>query len=155
MGAVKRDTLDVPRWALTLAIVLFLVVFLTMLLLFVMAQPAHASSLDTVNFDKPSKDWYQGPVRYIITKVEVKSYKALDTDAPPSSTGSGSGATRILPPRKTSSATASSSASSSRSGSSPSPRHPAGRPTWGRSTSWSAPRTRSIPTSRRSPAGAR
>jgi GWxTD domain-containing protein len=81
MGAVKRDTLDVPRWALTLAIVLFLVVFLTMLLLFVMAQPAHASSLDTVNFDKPSKDWYQGPVRYIITKVEVKSYKALDTDA--------------------------------------------------------------------------
>lgn len=81
MGAVKRDTLDVPRWALTLAIVLFLVVFLTLLLLFVMAQPAHASSLDTVNFDKPSKDWYQGPVRYIITKVEVKSYKALDTDA--------------------------------------------------------------------------
>src|SRR5215831_18944448 len=80
-GAVQRDQLDVPRWALTLGIVLFLVLFLTMLLLFVTAGTAHASAVDSVNFDKPTKDWYQGPVRYIITKVEVKSYKALETEA--------------------------------------------------------------------------
>ena len=81
MGEVKRDALDVPRWALTLGIVLFIVLFLTILILFVTAQTAHASAVDSVNFDKPTKDWYQGPVRYIITKVEVKSYKALETDA--------------------------------------------------------------------------
>lgn len=81
MGEVKRDTLDVPRWALTLGIVLFIVLFLTLLILFVTADTAHASAVTSANFDKPTKDWYQGPVRYIITRVEVKSYKALETDA--------------------------------------------------------------------------
>ena len=35
---------------------------------------------DGINFDKPTKKWYQGPVRYVITKQEVKAYKALDTE---------------------------------------------------------------------------
>jgi GWxTD domain-containing protein len=38
------------------------------------------SGADGVNFDKPTKDWYKGPVRYIITKQEIKAYKALDTE---------------------------------------------------------------------------
>jgi GWxTD domain-containing protein len=42
--------------------------------------PAAAGSGDGVNFDNPSKDWYQGPVRYIITKQEIKAYKTLETE---------------------------------------------------------------------------
>jgi GWxTD domain-containing protein len=79
-GQVKRDLLDAPRWALTLGILLFLIVFLTLVLLLFTATPSEASA-DGVNFDKPTKDWYQGPVRYIITKVEIKAYKALETDS--------------------------------------------------------------------------
>ena len=79
-GQVKRDNLDAPRWALTLGILLFLILFLTLVILFLSAAPARAAS-DGVNFDKPTKDWYQGPVRYIITKVEIKAYKALETEA--------------------------------------------------------------------------
>jgi len=41
---------------------------------------AAASEAGTINFDKPTKKWYQGPVRYIITKQEVKAYKALETE---------------------------------------------------------------------------
>jgi GWxTD domain-containing protein len=82
MGQVKRDPLDAPRWALTVGILLFLIVFLTLvILLFVAAPAARAAASDGVNFDRPTKDWYQGPVRYIITKVESKAYKALETDA--------------------------------------------------------------------------
>jgi len=79
MGQVKRDPLDAPRWALSLGILLFLIVFLALVILLLTAAPSEAG--DGVNFDKPTKDWYQGPVRYIITKVENKAYKALETDA--------------------------------------------------------------------------
>jgi GWxTD domain-containing protein len=79
MGQVKRDVLDAPRWALTLGILLFLIVFLTLVILLFTATPSEAG--DGVNFDKPTKDWYQGPVRYIITKVEIKAYKALETES--------------------------------------------------------------------------
>lgn len=79
-GQVKRDALDAPRWALTVGILLFLIVFLTLVILLFVATPA-ARAADSVNFDKPTKDWYQGPVRYIITKVESKAYKALETEA--------------------------------------------------------------------------
>ena len=79
-GAVKRDLLDAPRWALTLGLLLFLIVFLTLVILFLSAVPAGAAT-DGVNFDKPTKDWHQGPVRYIITKVEIKAYKALETES--------------------------------------------------------------------------
>ena len=41
---------------------------------------ARASGADGINFDKPTKKWYQGPVRYIITKQEIKAYKALETE---------------------------------------------------------------------------
>ena len=80
MGQVRRDALDAPRWALTIGILLFLIVFLSLVILFLSAAPARAAS-DGVNFDKPTKDWHQGPVRYIITKVEIKAYKALETEA--------------------------------------------------------------------------
>jgi GWxTD domain-containing protein len=80
MGQVKRDPLDAPRWALSVGILLFLIIFLTLVILLCMATPSQAAS-DGVNFDKPTKDWYQGPVRYIITKVEIKAYKALETEA--------------------------------------------------------------------------
>ena len=80
MGQVKRDPLDAPRWALSVGILLFLIVFLTLVILLFVATPSQAAS-DGVNFDKPTKDWYQGPVRYIITKVEIKAYKALETEA--------------------------------------------------------------------------
>jgi GWxTD domain-containing protein len=79
-GQVRRDPLDAPRWALTLGILLFLIVFLTLVILIFAATPSQAGN-DGINFDKPAKDWYQGPVRYIITKVEIKAYKALETDA--------------------------------------------------------------------------
>ena len=72
------DALEVPRWALSLGIILFLVLFLALLAFFFAAPASGASS--GVNFDNPSKDWYQGPVRYIITKQEIKAYKALETE---------------------------------------------------------------------------
>ncbi|HZN03779.1 MAG TPA: GWxTD domain-containing protein [Candidatus Polarisedimenticolia bacterium] len=81
MGQVKRDQLDAPRWALTLGILLFLILFLTLIILFFVAAPPVSAASDGVNFDKPTKDWYQGPVRYIITKVETKAYKALETES--------------------------------------------------------------------------
>src|SRR5262245_14925811 len=68
-----RDTLEVPRWALSLGIILFLVLFLALLAFFFTGPASGATS--GVNFDQPSKDWYQGPVRYIITKQEIKAYK--------------------------------------------------------------------------------
>jgi len=78
MGQHAPDTLEVPRWALSLGLILFLVLFLALLVLFFAAPAAGAS--DGVNFDNPTKDWYQGPVRYIITKQEIKAYKALETE---------------------------------------------------------------------------
>ncbi len=36
--------------------------------------------MKSINFDRPTKDWYKGPVRYVITKQEVKAYKALDNE---------------------------------------------------------------------------
>ena len=78
-GQRVRDPLDVPRWALSLGIILFILLFLVILAFFLLATPASAG--EGINFDRPSKDWYQGPVRYIITHQEVKAYKALETEA--------------------------------------------------------------------------
>jgi GWxTD domain-containing protein len=78
-GQRVRDPLDVPRWALSLGIILFILLFLVILAFFLLATPAAAG--EGINFDRPSKDWYQGPVRYIITHQEVKAYKALETEA--------------------------------------------------------------------------
>src|SRR6266446_6260099 len=77
-GQRVRDPLDVPRWALSLGIILFILLFLVILAFFLLATPASAG--EGINFDRPSKDWYQGPVRYIITHQEVKAYKALETE---------------------------------------------------------------------------
>jgi len=79
MGQQVRDALEVPRWALSLGLILFLVLFIALLVLFFVA-PARAAGDGGVNFDNPTKDWYQGPVRYIITKQEIKAYKALETE---------------------------------------------------------------------------
>ena len=78
-GQRVRDPLDVPRWALSLGIILFILMFLVVLAFFLVASPASAG--EGINFDRPTKDWYQGPVRYIITHQEVKAYKALETEA--------------------------------------------------------------------------
>lgn len=77
-GQRVRDPLEVPRWALSLAILLLMLLFLAMLAFFFVGETAAADT--GLNFEKPTKDWYQGPVRYIITHQEVKAYKALDTD---------------------------------------------------------------------------
>ncbi len=45
-----------------------------------LAPGAARAGADGINFDKPTKKWYQGPVRYIISKQEKKAYKALDTE---------------------------------------------------------------------------
>jgi GWxTD domain-containing protein len=80
-GQVRRDTLEVPRWALTLAILMLFVLFLAILALFFVPAEGRAASAAGINFDQPTKDWHQGPVRYLITKQEVKAYKALETEA--------------------------------------------------------------------------
>jgi GWxTD domain-containing protein len=45
--------------------------------------PADAHARETryeINFDKPTREWREGPIRYIITKDEDKTYKSLKTD---------------------------------------------------------------------------
>jgi GWxTD domain-containing protein len=78
-GQRVRDPLEVPRWALSLAILLLMLLFLALLVVFFLPLEAEASSSDGINFDDPVKGWYKGPVRYVITKQEVKAYKALDS----------------------------------------------------------------------------
>jgi GWxTD domain-containing protein len=80
-GQRVRDGLEAPRWALTVALLLFLLLFMAFLILLFGPTPSEASTTDGINFDRPSKDWYQGPVRYIISRQEVKAYKALETPA--------------------------------------------------------------------------
>ena len=77
-GQRVRDPLEVPRWALSLALLLLMLLFLAMLAFFFVGETGAADT--GLNFEKPTKDWYQGPVRYIITHQEVKAYKALDTE---------------------------------------------------------------------------
>ena len=77
-GQPKRDGLEAPRWALSLAILLFIILFLALLILLV--GPGTARAASGLNFDQPTRDWHQGPVRYIITRTEVKAYKALEND---------------------------------------------------------------------------
>ncbi len=79
-GQRVRDPLEAPRWALTLAVLLLMLLFLAMLAFFFVSSEARADSDAGINFDKPTKDWYAGPVRYIITHQEVKAYKSLDTE---------------------------------------------------------------------------
>jgi GWxTD domain-containing protein len=79
-GGVVRDGLEVPRWAMTLGILLTLLIFLALLALFFVSGEVRAAGLNEINLDKPAKDWYQGPVRYIMTSQEVKAYKALETE---------------------------------------------------------------------------
>ena len=81
-GQIRRDPLDLPRWALTLAILLTMLLFLALLVVFFLPAEARADDDKTadpqgINFDTPTKDWYKGPVRYLITKPEIKSYKTL------------------------------------------------------------------------------
>jgi GWxTD domain-containing protein len=80
-GQRVRDALEAPRWALTLALLLFALLFLAFLVLLLAHTRANAATSDGINFDRPTKDWYQGPVRYIISRQEVKAYKALETPA--------------------------------------------------------------------------
>ena len=80
-GQTVRDGLEAPRWAVTVGVLLFALLFLALLVLLLVPASAMASSSQGINFDRPTKDWYQGPVRYIITKQEVKAYKALETEA--------------------------------------------------------------------------
>ena len=77
-GQHVRDPLEVPRWALSLALLLLMLLFLAMLAFFFVGETGAADS--GINFDKPTKDWYQGAVRYIITHQEVKAYKALENE---------------------------------------------------------------------------
>jgi GWxTD domain-containing protein len=77
-GQRVRDPLEAPRWALSLALLLLLLLFLAMLAFFFVGETGAADT--SINFDKATKDWYQGPVRYIITHQEVKAYKALETE---------------------------------------------------------------------------
>ncbi|MFQ5877533.1 MAG: GWxTD domain-containing protein [Acidobacteriota bacterium] len=79
-GGRIRDPLEAPRWALSLAFILVLLLFLSLLVVFFLPAEAQARSPDGINFDDPTKDWYKGPVRYIITKQEIKAYKALDAE---------------------------------------------------------------------------
>ena len=79
-GQRVRDPLEAPRWALSLALLLLMLLFLAMLVFFFVSSEARASSDNSINFDKPTKDWYAGPVRYIITHQEVKAYRSLDTE---------------------------------------------------------------------------
>ena len=79
-GQRVRDPLEVPRWALTLAVLLLMLLFLAMLAFFFVSSEARADSDAGINFDKPTKDWYAGPVRYIITHQEVKAC-TLGTDS--------------------------------------------------------------------------
>lgn len=79
VGQATRDGLEAPRWALSLAVLLFIILFLALLAMLLGQGTAHAGG--GLNFDQPTKDWYQGPVRYIITRTEVKAYKALESDA--------------------------------------------------------------------------
>jgi len=78
-GGRGRDPLEVSRWALMLGVLLTFLIFLALLVVFFLPREAHGAS-EGVNFDRPTKEWYGGPVRYIITKQEVKAYKALETE---------------------------------------------------------------------------
>src|SRR2546426_1749814 len=78
-GQRVPDSLEIPRWALTLGFLLFVLLFLAMLAFFFVSSEAHAADT-SLNFDKATKDWYQGPVRYIITHAEVKAYKSMETE---------------------------------------------------------------------------
>ncbi len=80
-GGQVPDGLMIPRWALTLAILLTMLLFLALLVMFFLPADARASEADGINFDKPTKDWYKGPVRYVITKLEIKAYKGLESEA--------------------------------------------------------------------------
>src|SRR5207245_5130359 len=79
-GQKVRDPLEIPRWGLMIGILLTFLLFLSLLVLFFLPGVATGGQSHGINFDKPTKDWYQGPVRYIITKVELKAYKSLETD---------------------------------------------------------------------------
>ena len=78
-GQRVHDSLEIPRWALTLGFLLVVLLFLAMLAFFFVSSEAHAADT-SLNFDKATKDWYQGPVRYIITHAEVKAYKSMETE---------------------------------------------------------------------------
>lgn len=80
-GQWRRDPLEVPRWALTVGLLLFILLFLALLVVLFAPAIARGGTPQGINFDKPTKDWYQGPVRYIITRQEVKAYKALEGEA--------------------------------------------------------------------------
>ena len=79
-GQRVRDALEIPRWALLLTVLLTFLLFLSLLIVFFLPTQASGSEADGINFDKPTKEWYQGPVRYIITRQEVKAYKALENE---------------------------------------------------------------------------
>ncbi len=45
------------------------------------ARDAGASPPAAAKYDQPRKDWYEGPVRYLIRREEEKQYRALPSDA--------------------------------------------------------------------------
>lgn len=79
-GQPVRDGLEIPRFGLTIGILLTLLLFLSLLVIFFLPGAVHGAESHGINFDRPTKDWYQGPVRYIISKTEVKAYKSLETE---------------------------------------------------------------------------
>ncbi|MCZ6696889.1 MAG: GWxTD domain-containing protein [Acidobacteria bacterium] len=79
-GQRVHDQLEVSRWALSLAFLLLMLLFLSLLVFFFLPAEAEAKRMRPINFDRPTKDWYQGPVRYLTSKQEVKAYKSLDNE---------------------------------------------------------------------------
>ncbi len=79
-GQRVRDQLEVPRWAISLAFLLLMLLFLALLVLLFLPAEAEAKPMKSINFDRPTKDWYKGPVRYLTTRQEVKAYKSLDNE---------------------------------------------------------------------------
>jgi GWxTD domain-containing protein len=63
-----------------MGILLTFLLFLALLVVFFLPGVVSGATSQSINFDQPTKDWYAGPVRYIITHQEVKAYKALDSD---------------------------------------------------------------------------
>ena len=50
------------------------------ILLIVAGGAVHAAAPPEKDWDKPGRDWYQGPVRYLLSADEEKSFRALNTD---------------------------------------------------------------------------
>ena len=52
-----------------------------LLLIFLLALPGTAAMADRHALDSPTKQWRDGPVRYLLTKPESQAFKRLRDDA--------------------------------------------------------------------------